>query len=85
MAGQARPAPWLETLRLALREFVPEDIDDLHRLDSDPRVMRYAGGIKTREQSETMLQSINYVLRDDTMHRKQPKQRDKCRFHGKRK
>lgn len=38
-----RPAPWLETLRIALREFVPEDIDDLYRLDGDPRVMRFFG------------------------------------------
>jgi [ribosomal protein S5]-alanine N-acetyltransferase len=37
------PAPWLETLRLAMREFVPEDSDDLYRLNGDPRVMRYIG------------------------------------------
>lgn len=37
------PAPWLETLRLAMREFVPGDSDDLYRLNSDPRVMRYIG------------------------------------------
>jgi RimJ/RimL family protein N-acetyltransferase len=35
------PVPWLETSRLALREFTPVDFDDLYRLDSDPRVMRY--------------------------------------------
>lgn len=35
------PAPWLETLRLSLREFTPSDFHDLYRLDSDPRVMRY--------------------------------------------
>src|SRR5437868_12801937 len=35
------PAPWLETMRIALREFVPADFDDLYRLDSDARVMRY--------------------------------------------
>jgi len=37
------PAPWLETLRLAMREFVPGDSDDLYRLNSDPRVMRFIG------------------------------------------
>ena len=42
-AGRDVPAPWLETLRLAMREFVPEDGDDLLRLNSDPRVMRYIG------------------------------------------
>jgi RimJ/RimL family protein N-acetyltransferase len=35
------PPPWLETLRLELRAFVPGDFDDMHRLDSDPRVMKY--------------------------------------------
>ena len=40
------PAPWLETLRLELREFVAADFDDLVRLDSDPRVMRYIGNGK---------------------------------------
>jgi len=39
----AAPAPWLETLRLAMREFTPDDSDDLLRLNSDPRVMRYIG------------------------------------------
>ena len=40
--GAAKPpGPWLETLRLALREFTPADVDDLHRLDRDPRVLRF--------------------------------------------
>jgi RimJ/RimL family protein N-acetyltransferase len=38
---RAAPAPWLETLRLEMREFVPGDLPDLLRLDTDPRVMRY--------------------------------------------
>ncbi|HZQ62838.1 MAG TPA: GNAT family N-acetyltransferase [Casimicrobiaceae bacterium] len=38
------PAPWLSTARIALREFVPSDFDDLYRLDSDARVMRYLNG-----------------------------------------
>ncbi len=37
------PAPWLETLRLELREFVAADRPDLERLDADPRVMKYIG------------------------------------------
>ena len=49
----ARPAPWLETLRLALREFVPEDIDDLYRLDGDPRVMRFFGDGKAAPDQVT--------------------------------
>ena len=39
----AAPAPWLETLRLELREFVAADLPDIVRLHSDPRVMKYIG------------------------------------------
>ena len=42
--SESCPAPWLETLRLAMREFVPDDFDDVYRLDSDPRVMKYITG-----------------------------------------
>ena len=38
-----RPAPWLQTLRLDLREFVADDADELYRLNNDPRVMKYIG------------------------------------------
>jgi len=41
MSAKTPPVPWLETLRLELRDFVPADFDDLYRLDSDPRVMTY--------------------------------------------
>ena len=41
--GRERPAPWLETLRLEMRNFVAADFDDLRRLGRDPRVMRYIG------------------------------------------
>jgi RimJ/RimL family protein N-acetyltransferase len=37
------PAPWLETLRIEMRDFVAADSDDLFRLNCDPRVMRYIG------------------------------------------
>jgi len=40
---KAVPAPWLETLRLELREFVAEDLADEIRLGMDPRVMKYIG------------------------------------------
>lgn len=39
----ARPKPWLETLRLEMRAFTPEDSDDLYRLNGDRRVMRFIG------------------------------------------
>ncbi len=46
MTAKNRLAPWLETLRLELRAFVAGDVDDLYRLDSDPRVMKYIGNGK---------------------------------------
>ena len=46
MKKERAPAPWLETLRLEMREFVAGDFDDLRRLGSDPRVMRYIGNGK---------------------------------------
>ena len=46
----AGPAPWLETLRLSLRNFTLNDFDDLYALNSDPRVMKYIadGTVSTR-------------------------------------
>jgi len=35
---------YLETERLTLRRFTPDDLDDLVALDSDPAVMRYING-----------------------------------------
>ena len=43
--------------RLALRRFTPGDIDLLDALNSDVEVMRHMGGVKTREESETMLRN----------------------------
>lgn len=48
----AAPPPWLETLRLELREFVPADFDELYRLDSDPRVMRYLNNGRPHTRAE---------------------------------
>ena len=48
----AGPAPWLETLRLSLRNFTLNDFDDLYALNSDPRVMKYIadGTVSTRDE-----------------------------------
>jgi [ribosomal protein S5]-alanine N-acetyltransferase len=46
------PAPWLETLRLELREFAAADRPDLERLDTDPRVMKYIGSGRVATQDE---------------------------------
>jgi len=51
--GAAAPAPWLETLRLELREFVPADRHELERLDTDPRVMKYIGDGRVATKDET--------------------------------
>ncbi len=34
---------WLETARLALRDFVASDLDELATMEADPRVARYVG------------------------------------------
>lgn len=56
----AQRGPWLETLRLALREFGPGDVDDLYRLDRDPRVIRHIAGLKpaTRDQAASTVRRI---------------------------
>ena len=54
------PAPWLETLRLSMREFTPSDFADLLELDTDPRVMKYIGNGKpsTPDQVKGFLRRI---------------------------
>ncbi|MEG3899410.1 MULTISPECIES: GNAT family N-acetyltransferase [unclassified Microcoleus] len=50
----------IETARLYLRQFTPDDLDELYRIYSDPEIMKYLTGVKTREETEiaihTMLQ-----------------------------
>src|SRR5664279_5821507 len=48
----AGPAPWLETLRLSMRNFTLDDFDDLYALNSDRRVMKYIadGTVSTRDE-----------------------------------
>jgi [ribosomal protein S5]-alanine N-acetyltransferase len=57
-----RPSPWLLTLRLAMREFVPEDFADLRRLNSDARVMKYITG--KPETPEETAAAIRRTLRN---------------------
>jgi len=58
------PKPWLETLRLAMREFVLSDFDDVHRLDSDARVMKYiTGKPATREQTQATMRRVTRYYR----------------------
>ena len=59
------PAPWLQTLRLDLREFVASDFDDEYRLDRDPRVMKYIGDgrLSTRADIAAAMKRIPRVYR----------------------
>jgi RimJ/RimL family protein N-acetyltransferase len=52
--------PAIETERLLLRMFRPEDLDELARLFTDPQVMRYVGDGQpvSREETERALNSI---------------------------
>ena len=47
---------WLQTERLALRRFTPDDYDWLVALYDDADVMRYGGGVKTPEQVKMVMQ-----------------------------
>jgi RimJ/RimL family protein N-acetyltransferase len=48
------PISWLQTLRLDLREFAAGDVEEIVRLDGDPRVMRYIGDGRTHTRDETV-------------------------------
>ena len=64
MNAQAKQ-PWLQTLRLDFREFTRDDFDDLLRLDSDRRVMKYINGGKpsTRTDVEAALARVSRYYR----------------------
>jgi RimJ/RimL family protein N-acetyltransferase len=40
---------------LYLRQFTPDDLDDMYRIYSDPEIMKYLGGVRTREATETAI------------------------------
>jgi len=54
----ANGPPILETDRLQLRLFEQSDVEHLHLLYSDPEVMRYMGGTRSREQAEQHIQAF---------------------------
>jgi ribosomal-protein-alanine N-acetyltransferase len=62
------PFPTLETPRLVLRELVPADVEVIHRIQSDPQVVRYFGrpAHATLAESEKKLQIVFDALRDTT-------------------
>lgn len=73
------------TARLCLREFTAADVETIHALDSDPRVMHFIGdgGTPTREDAEL---AIGRVLRRYAEHPGQgvwhASRRDDRRFVG---
>jgi ribosomal-protein-alanine N-acetyltransferase len=55
-------APPRDTARLRLREFTAADVDAIHALDSDPRVMRFIGDGSTSTREDAVL-AIGRILR----------------------
>lgn len=55
--------PEIETARLRLRRFTPDDLDDLARLLADPRVMRHLGveAGKTFSREESAAALTNFI------------------------
>ena len=66
MTGRASAHELLQTDRLALRRFAGGDAENLYRLDSDPRVMRYIGdgSVGTRATvAAALARSVRYYER----------------------
>jgi RimJ/RimL family protein N-acetyltransferase len=78
-------APPTGTERLRLREFTAADMEDLHALDSDPRVMRFIGDGSPSTREDAAL-AIGRVLRRYVEHPGQgvwhASRRDDGRFVG---
>lgn len=55
---------YLETERLYLRRFTPEDVDNLVELDSDPEVMRYLTGGKPTPRPQVEQEILPRILGD---------------------
>jgi RimJ/RimL family protein N-acetyltransferase len=68
MRKQTRtPKPWLETLRLSMRDFTPDDLDDLYALNSDRRVMTYIADGKPMTRDE-VARSLRRFVRYPTLY-----------------
>ena len=61
MTKEKLPLPWLETLRLEMRVFVPDDFDEMLRLDSDPRVMKYIADGKPASRDAVALRLKRFI------------------------
>jgi RimJ/RimL family protein N-acetyltransferase len=46
----------IETARLYLRQFTPNDLDELYRIYNDRAIMKYIGkGVRTRAETESAI------------------------------
>ncbi|MEG3835202.1 MULTISPECIES: GNAT family N-acetyltransferase [unclassified Microcoleus] len=48
----------IETARLYLRQFTPDDLDELYRIYSDAEIMKYLRGVKTIEETEIAIHTM---------------------------
>ncbi|MEG4027401.1 MULTISPECIES: GNAT family N-acetyltransferase [unclassified Microcoleus] len=48
----------IETARLYLRQFTPDDLEELYRIYSDAEIMKYLRGVKTREETESAIHNM---------------------------
>ncbi|MEG4493822.1 GNAT family N-acetyltransferase [Microcoleus sp. D3_18_C4] len=48
----------IETARLYLRLFTPDDLDDLYRIYSDREIMKYLTGVRSREATEIAIHTM---------------------------
>lgn len=48
----------IETARLYLRQFTLDDLDELYRIYSDPEIMKYLRGVRSREATEIAIHTM---------------------------
>jgi RimJ/RimL family protein N-acetyltransferase len=65
MRTDEAPSAFLETRRLARREMVPDDVDNLMLIFSDPGAMRYYPSTKTRQEAERWIRWVTESYEED--------------------
>ncbi|MEG3872497.1 GNAT family N-acetyltransferase [Microcoleus sp. Z1_B5] len=48
----------IETARLYMRQFTPDDLNELYRIYRDAEIMKYLRGVKTREETEIAIDTM---------------------------
>jgi RimJ/RimL family protein N-acetyltransferase len=74
----------IETERLLLREIIPEDVDNLFILDSDPEVHRYLGNrpMKRKQEAEAVIEFIRQQYRENGIGRWAVVEKENNQFLG---